>query len=79
MQDIFDYTLNQSIAFLPKFGIALIIFFLSWQIGNIVKKIIFRISKDFDEGKKQVLRLLGSSIRVAILIFGGVQRLGTWE
>jgi small-conductance mechanosensitive channel len=76
MQDIFDHILKQSIAFAPKFGIALIIFFLSWQIGSIIKKIIFRISKDFDEGKKHVLRLLGSSIRVAILIFGGVTALG---
>lgn len=74
---ILEYILNQSVMFIPKFGIAILIFFVSWLMASIFKKVFFRLSKNFEGGKKHVFHLIGSSVKIVMLIFGGVTALGT--
>ncbi len=69
--------LTKSIDFLPRIGIALLIFLIFWIIGNLTQKIFFKFDGRLDAGKSHVLKLVGSTIKILILIVGCITALGT--
>jgi small-conductance mechanosensitive channel len=69
--------LTQVIDYLPKLGIALIIFLVFMGIAKIVQMIFFRMDHRFDAGKNQILKLSGKTIKFLILGIGAITALGT--
>ncbi|MFZ2656740.1 MAG: mechanosensitive ion channel domain-containing protein [Victivallales bacterium] len=72
-----DLFLTQIIDYMPKIGIALIIFVIFMIIAKIAQMIFFRMDYRFESGKNHVLKLAGSTIKIAIMIIGAITALGT--
>ena len=69
--------LTQVIDYLPKLGIALLIFLVFMGMAKIVQMIFFRMDHKFDAGKNQILKLSGKTIKFLILGIGAITALGT--
>ncbi len=72
-----DHCLTQAIDYMPKLAIALIIFLLFIGLGKLIQMIFFRMDKNFEAGKNHVLKLAGSTIKIAVMIVGAITALGT--
>lgn len=72
-----DQFLTQVVDYLPKLGIALIIFLVFVGVAKIIQMIFFRIDYKFDDGKNHVLRLSGKAIKILIIGVGAITALGT--
>ena len=77
MEKVIDEIVRQSMLLAPKFGVAVLIFLVAWALGKGIERIIFRIGTKFEQGKSQVLRLAGTSGKIAMMLFGCVTALGT--
>ncbi len=75
MNDFFKYVERIAPGFWPRVGIAIAIFLIAWLIGTIVKAIICRTAKHLPAGKARVLRLIGSSSKIVILLVGAITAL----
>lgn len=69
--------LAQTVAYLPKIGIAILIFLIFMGVAKIVQKLFFRIDNKFDDGKNHVLKLSGKTIKFLIIGIGAITALGT--
>ena len=67
----------KTIEYLPKLGLALLIFIVFIMIAKIVQVVFFRIDRKFDTGKNHVLKLAGATIKIVIIIIGSITALGT--
>ncbi|MFA6568458.1 MAG: mechanosensitive ion channel domain-containing protein [Victivallales bacterium] len=72
-----EHFLTQTIDYLPKIGIALMIILVFIGIAKIVQMIFFRIDHRFDVGKNHVLKLSGKAIKFLIMGIGAITALGT--
>ncbi len=72
-----EHFLTQVIDYMPKLGIALIIFLAFVGVAKIVQMIFFRIDHRFDAGKNHVLKLSSKAIKILIIGIGAITALGT--
>ncbi|OGV54285.1 MAG: hypothetical protein A2X45_07785 [Lentisphaerae bacterium GWF2_50_93] len=72
-----DHFLTQAIDYMPKLIIALIIFLLFMGLGKLAQMIFFRMDYRFESDKNHMLKLAGSTIKIAIMIIGAITALGT--
>ena len=77
MEKMWSGLILKAIGFAPKFAVGLAIFLGFWIAGFISQKIIERLGKKSDPGKKDVFKLLGRMAKVAVLVFGVITALGT--
>ncbi len=77
MEDAIIQIAKDSIVFVPKLGIAILLFVLFWIAGQFAQKIFFRFGTTFDEGKNRVLQLAGRISKVALILLGAITALGT--
>jgi small-conductance mechanosensitive channel len=72
-----EHFLTQTIEYLPKIGIALLILLVFMGIAKIVQLIFFRMDREFDAGKNHILKLSGKTIKILIIGIGAITALGT--
>ncbi len=72
-----DHCLTQAIDYMPKLGIALLIFIIFIGLGKLVQMIFFRMDYRFEADKNHVMKLAGSTIKIFIMIVGAITALGT--
>ena len=72
-----EHFLTQTIDYLPKIGIALVILLVFVGIAKIVQLIFFRIDYRFEAGKNHILKLSGKAIKILIIGIGAITALGT--
>ena len=77
MEKLMSEIVRQAMLLAPKFGVAVLIFLVSWGLGRVVQTLLCGIGSRFQEGKNQVLRLAGTSSKIALMIFGCITALGT--
>jgi small-conductance mechanosensitive channel len=77
IQTTYKFADDKAIDFLPKIVFALIIFLIFIAIAKLVQLIFFRIDNKFDAGKSHVLKLAASTIKIVIIVLGGITALGT--
>ncbi|MCD4823897.1 MAG: mechanosensitive ion channel [Phycisphaerae bacterium] len=77
MQEFWNTIWQLSIDFAPRLGAAALVCVVTWLLATVVKKIILRAGEKFDEGKRQVFRLAGSSGKIILLLLGGITALAT--
>lgn len=77
MEEAIIQIAKDSIVFVPKLGIAILLFVLFWIAGQFAQKIFFRFGTTFDAGKNRVLQLAGRISKVALILLGAITALGT--
>jgi len=74
---IFELILNKIRLLAPDIALALVILLISLLAARITRRAVDRVANRFRAGKRQVIILLASTIRILILIFGVITALGT--
>ena len=69
--------LGELILWVPKAPAGLLVFFAFWLCSVIVKKIFLRIASRTEFNTRYFLQVVGRTLSIAILIFGGITALGT--
>ncbi|MGA1875681.1 MAG: mechanosensitive ion channel family protein [bacterium] len=77
MEQILEGIGKQLIGFLPKGGMAIIVFIIFWGIGTITQRFVCRAGEKMEETKKNIFQLTGSAVKVGLVLFGAVTALGT--
>ncbi|OGV39454.1 MAG: hypothetical protein A2X48_23890 [Lentisphaerae bacterium GWF2_49_21] len=72
-----EHFLTQTIEYMPRLVIAMVILLIFIGIAKLVQTIFFRINRKFDADKNHVLKLAGSVIKFVIIVIGGITALGT--
>ncbi|HKO30362.1 MAG TPA: hypothetical protein VJU54_04435, partial [Nitrospiraceae bacterium] len=69
--------LGELILWVPKAPAGLLVFFAFWLCSVILKKIFLRIASRTEFNTRYFLQVVGRTLSIAILIFGGITALGT--
>jgi len=75
MKDFWEYVNSIAPGFWPRLGVAVAIFVASWLAGTILKFVLRRAARHLPTGKGRVLRLVASSSKIIVLLFGGITAL----
>jgi small conductance mechanosensitive channel len=76
MEETLKELINQTLLFIPRVAVALLVFVTFWFAGVILQKIVHRIfgkRRDLED----VIDLLGRAAKTALLVLGAVTALGT--
>jgi len=81
MEEIFSKILTkiieQTVNFAPLGGVSLVVFIFFWISGSIARKIVRHLGEKFGEEREAVFRLVGSTLKVGLVLFGFITALGT--
>jgi len=69
--------IGELVLWLPKAAVGLLVFFGFWVGSILVRNIFLRIGRTTDFNTRYVLQVVGRTISLAILLFGGITALGT--
>lgn len=61
----------------PKAPVGLLVFFAFWLCSLVVRNIFFRIGSRTESNTRYFLKVVGRTLSLAILLFGGITALGT--
>ncbi|MBI3852304.1 MAG: mechanosensitive ion channel [Verrucomicrobia bacterium] len=74
---ISDHLLEHAAIFSEKLGVSLLIFF-GFYLGSLVAmRIIGQVGGTSDQGRRDILNLIGQIAKISLLVFGAVTALGT--
>lgn len=76
METMFTELIIQISLFAPRFAMSVLIFLAFWFASTVVRKIIDRLGGRSDV-TQDVLNLLQQTVKIALLVFGGITALGT--
>jgi len=68
---------QQIVLLLPRLLVSIGIFLAFYVIGLVVKKVATKLATKADEDKSKVIRLIGSALKIVIIIVGLITALGT--
>ncbi len=77
MSAFWDHLWHLLANFAPKFGVGVLIVFVSWLLGVLGKAVLERLGRRFGEGREAVFRLFGSACKIALFVIGIITALGT--
>ncbi len=77
METLAQDWLDQIVAFVPRLGLALIIFVAFWIAGKIMHRVVSVALSSFGADRAEIVKLLATAARVALLVFGAITALGT--
>ena len=81
VQDWIDQTvaswIDQAVAFVPRLGLALIIFVAFWIAGKILRRGVSAALSSLGPDRAEVIKLLANAGHGALLLFGAITALGT--
>lgn len=77
MRQVFDNLFKQTMNFIPRGGIGVIIFFSFWIIGAVLQWIFITSGRKVHEDKRYVFRMAGKVVKVTLVLFGALTALGT--
>ena len=69
--------IDEVIRWAPKAPVGLLVFFVFWLGSVVVKNIFSRISSRTESSTRYFLTVVGRTLSLAILLFGGITALGT--
>lgn len=69
--------IGELILWVPKAVIGLLVFFGFWLFSMLVQNIFLRIGRSTDFNTRYVLKVVGRTLSLAMMIFGGITALGT--
>jgi small conductance mechanosensitive channel len=76
-QQTYKNLLSETILFMPKVVIALIIFVVFWVAGNLFRRMVRQIGAKTDPRHRDALRLLGQTTKITLISIGTISALGT--
>ncbi len=77
METLAQDWLDQIVAFVPWLGLALIIFVAFWIGGKIMHRVVSVALSSLGADRAEVVELLATTARAALLVFGAITALGT--
>jgi small conductance mechanosensitive channel len=77
MNYFFEQLLKQTMDFIPRGGIGLVIFLFFWLIGAILQWIITTAGRKVHDDKGYVFRMAGTATKVTLVVLGALTALGT--
>src|ERR1700704_777514 len=69
--------LGELILWVPKAPVGLLVFFAFWLCSVLVRKMFLRIGSRTEFNTRYFLQVVGRTLSVAVLLFGGITALGT--
>jgi small-conductance mechanosensitive channel len=77
LDQAFQSMLGELILWVPKAPAGLLVFFAFWLCSLLVRKIFLRLGSRTEFNTRYFLQVVGRTLSVAILLFGGITALGT--
>ena len=77
LDQAFQTMLGELILWVPKAPAGLLVFFAFWLCSVLVRKVFLRIGCRTEFNTRYFLQVVGRTLSVAILLFGGITALGT--
>ncbi len=77
ISELLVHTGEEVFAFSPKLLVSIGIFLAFYLIGLIIKKITTKLATKADRDKSKVIRLIGSALKIVVIIVGLITALGT--
>ena len=77
METLAQDWLDQIVAFLPRLGLALIIFVAFWIAAKVMHRVVSAALSSLGADRTEVVKLLAAAARAALLVFGAITALGT--
>jgi small-conductance mechanosensitive channel len=69
--------IGEVVLWAPKAPVGLLVFFAFWLCSLAVRNIFFRIGSRTESSTRYFLKVVGRTLSIAILLFGGITALGT--
>jgi small conductance mechanosensitive channel len=69
--------IGEVVLWAPKAPVGLLVFFAFWLCSLVVRNIFFRIGSRTESSTRYFLKVVGRTLSLAILLFGGITALGT--
>ena len=69
--------LDQFVAFVPRLGLALIIFVAFWLAGKSMRRVVSAALSSLGADRAEIVKLLANAARATLLVFGAITALGT--
>lgn len=77
METLAQDWLDQFVAFMPRLGLALIIFVAFWIAGKIMHRVVSAALSSLGADRAEIVKLLATAARATLLVFGAITALGT--
>ena len=72
-----DTIIDEVVRWAPKAPVGLLVLFVFWLCGLLVRNIFLRIGSRTETNTRYILKVVGRTLYVAIVLFGGITALGT--
>lgn len=77
METLTQDWLDQFVAFVPRLGLALIIFVAFWLAGKSMRRVVSAALSSLGADRAEIVKLLANAARATLLVFGAITALGT--
>jgi small-conductance mechanosensitive channel len=77
MDQFVDQLTREMASFLPRAGVAIFVFLLFWAATIVADRFFQRFRERASPNKRQVFTLINQTVKMALLLLGGVTALGT--